>query len=176
MRRDRTRSAVEEKGRAALPLPRFEAGEGWGEAFQYRKLLPPVTVAEAGDVVLAEVVARLDLDDMQRHRSRIFQPMSDAEWNIGRLVGNQIEHIAFAGDPGHAAHDHPMLRPAVMPLQREPAARIDDQPVDLKALLDIDRLDAAPGTIHAAMCNALVALRGQQLVHDQAQILRPLAR
>ena len=54
--------------------------------------LAPVVVFEADDVVLAEVRARLHLDDLERHLARVGEAMRLAERDVGALVLAQHRH------------------------------------------------------------------------------------
>src|SRR5207302_1670674 len=57
--------------------------------------LAAVSIVEAHDVVLANVLAALDLDQEQRLRARIFQPVPVSDWNESRLVdANGVDAIA----------------------------------------------------------------------------------
>ena len=58
-------------------------------------------------------------------------------------------------DLGGAAHHHPMLGAVVVLLQRQRAARLDHDALDLEALAAIDRLVIAPGPVTAAMVGRL---------------------
>src|SRR5215470_8445114 len=59
---------------------------------------PAVVVVEALDVVFAEVVARLHLDDVKRLGARVLQPMPGALGDVGRLIRPQIDGVAIAHD------------------------------------------------------------------------------
>ncbi len=58
-----------------------------------------VNVVEALDIVLAEIVPRLNLDDPQDLLGGIFQAMPRADRDIGRLIGTEVEDLLAARDP-----------------------------------------------------------------------------
>jgi hypothetical protein len=49
-------------------------------------LLSSIFVVDAKNIILTKIRARLDLDEMQRYFSRVFETMHNTEWNMGRLV------------------------------------------------------------------------------------------
>src|SRR5258707_6610159 len=68
---------------------------------------PAVSVLEAHDVVLAEIGARLHLDEMKGNFPRILQPVPRAERDIGRLVLVQEDLVVAAQHLGGTRDDHP---------------------------------------------------------------------
>src|SRR5471030_3204104 len=125
-----------------------------------------VDVLEAHDVVLAQVAAGLHFDQVQRHLAGIFQPVVHADRDIGRLVFRQQLDALAAGDAGRAADHHPVLGAVVVHLQRQLAARIDGDALDLEALADVDALVAAPRTVDLGVVQMLGAVLRLQVFDD----------
>src|SRR5579871_3110386 len=71
--------------------------------------LATIAVVVADDVVLAEIAARLHLDDVQRNASRVLNAMSHPDGYIGRLVLLEQEHFITPGNASSAGHHHPVL-------------------------------------------------------------------
>src|SRR5579885_3479579 len=76
-----------------------------------------VGVLEADDVVLAEVAARLHLDQVHGLVAGVLEAMRHADGNVGRLVLAQHGDLLAARDPGGAAHDDPVFGALVVVLQ-----------------------------------------------------------
>jgi hypothetical protein len=62
---------------------------------------------------------------------------------------------AVDGDFGGAVHHHPMLGAVMMTLQRQRAAGLHADMLDLKPVTDVDALVPAPGTVDAQMFGGL---------------------
>src|SRR6266481_3490671 len=99
-----------------------------------------VIVLDANDVVLAEIAAGLDFDQLQRNLAWIFHPMGRADRNIDRFVLMYGLDEFIDGHARRAAHHDPVLGAMVMLLQREPAARLHHDALDLMPLAHVDRL------------------------------------
>ena len=67
-----------------------------------RTALAPIFVVEPDDVVLAEVVSGLHLDDMQGLGRPVCQPAPRADRNVGGLAGLQFQCFFAAGHRGGA--------------------------------------------------------------------------
>ena len=74
----------------------------------------------------------------------IFEAMSHAERDVGRLVLAEQELLFATGDERCPAHDDPMFRAVVMHLQRQARTGTHNDAFDLKALAVIDRIVKAP--------------------------------
>jgi len=93
-----------------------------------------VAVLEADDVVFAEIGAGLYLDQVQRGSCRGFsKAVRGARAGYrGRLVlGQQSISSSAAADARGALHDDPIARRGGVHLQRQLAARLDDDVLDL---------------------------------------------
>ena len=64
-----------------------------------------------------------------------------------------------------------MLGAVVVHLQRERGARLDHDALHLKALAALDAVVGAPGTVHLAMHETLLAARGLERGHELADRL-----
>src|SRR5690606_15246543 len=98
------------------PGPRILPPEGSGMVSCGRSGAA-VGVLETDDVVLAQVAAGLDLDQLQRQLAGIAQAVGDAQRDVGALVLGQQDHLVPAGDLGRAADHHPVLGAVVVHLQ-----------------------------------------------------------
>src|ERR1700741_3988155 len=107
-------------------------------------VLAAVAVVVANDVVLAQVAARLHLNDMQRNASRVLNTMSHPDRYEGRLVLFEQEHFIAARNARGPRYHHPVLGAVGMHLQRQHASGAHDEPLDLKALAVVDAVVAAP--------------------------------
>lgn len=101
-------------------------------------------VLQAHDVILAEIAARLNLDQMQRNLAGVFQMMDDPQRNEGRLLFRQQHLRAVPRDARRAGNLDPMLGAVMVKLQRESLARLDHEALDLEARARIDSLVPAP--------------------------------
>src|SRR3546814_3494997 len=63
------------------------------------------------DIVLAQICARLHLDEHHRDLPRILHPMLRPGRHVKRLVLRQQRHFVSHRDLGRALDDDPMLRP-----------------------------------------------------------------
>src|SRR5581483_2752524 len=95
----------------------IHAGRSASVSARTAGLLAPVAVFEADNIVLAEIAARLDLDDVQRLVADVLQAMHGADRDIGRLVLAQHDRVLVLRHPRLAAHHHPMLGALGMLLQ-----------------------------------------------------------
>src|SRR5690606_31722625 len=141
---------------------------------QPRRSGAPVDVVQALDVVLAEVAARLDLDQFHRSGAPVAQAAHAAARNVRALVLLQVEHLAVAGDLGHAGDDHPVLGAVAVPLQAQPRAGLDHDALDLDPFARVDRVVAAPRAIDLAVEGVLLAPGFPDAVHDALDVLHPV--
>ena len=84
-----------------------------------------VVVLEAADVVLAEVVAVLDLDDEQRLVVEVGDAVGHAEGDHDRLALVQHDGVLADLTGRDAGDDVPVLGAAFVGLEREPLAGLD---------------------------------------------------
>src|SRR5579883_2676798 len=113
------RRRLQATGRAIGLLPPRAAAGRW---LPREGLAAAVAVFEAYDIVLAEIAARLDLDQVHRDLAGVFEPMQGSKRNIGRLVFGQHHLLVAATDLGGALDDDPMLGAVMVHLQRQLAA------------------------------------------------------
>src|SRR5208282_6791933 len=102
-------------------------------------------------------------DDVQRDLAGILDAMRRADRDIRRLVFREQENLVVAGDSCRARDDDPMFGAVMMHLQRQHAARLDREVLDLKALAAIDAVVTAPGPEYLAMQRRLGATRFLEL-------------
>src|SRR5688572_19424506 len=133
--------------------------------------LAAIGVIEADDVVLAEIAARLHLDDLQRFRPRVLDAMYGADRNVGGLVLGQREDIVAARNARRALHDDPMLGAVSVLLERELCARLDREALHLEARPGVDAIVAAPGAEHLAVQPRLGAARLLHPVDEPLDVL-----
>src|SRR5258708_5507537 len=69
---------------------------------------PSVVVVEAHDVVLAEVVALLDLDEDQRAVARVGDPVGGAQGDVDGLAHTELVVGAVEGHQGGAGDHEPV--------------------------------------------------------------------
>src|SRR5689334_1203202 len=93
----------------------------------------PVLVLQPNDVVLAEVVAGLDLDDDELLGRRILEAMLVARGNEGGLVGAHHELALAVHDLRRAGDHDPVLAAVMVELQGEARARLHLDALDLEA-------------------------------------------
>ena len=73
-----------------------------------------VRVFEADDVVLAEVAARLHLDDLERHLARVREAVHLPQRDVRALVLGEQRDLVAVGDLGGPAYDNPVFGSVVM--------------------------------------------------------------
>ena len=73
-----------------------------------------VGILKPHDIVLTQIFTRLHLDKVERGLFRVFQPVHDSKWNIGRFVFLEIESLFATGNPRRAVDDNPVLGPLVV--------------------------------------------------------------
>ena len=112
---------------------------------------PSVDVVEAHDVVLAEIAADLHLDQFERDLAGIGEPMDAADRDIDRFVLVHAADVVAERDLGGALDHHPVLGAMEVLLQRQLAAGLHHDALDLVALGDVDVLVVAPGPVDAAV-------------------------
>src|SRR5579883_2279254 len=110
-----------------------------------------VNVFETHDVVLAEIIAALHLDDLDGLLGEILQAMLRAERDEDRFVYMQIQHLLAAGHTRGPAHHHPVLCAAMVHLQRQAGARRDADALDLEIRTLLQRVVPAPRPLHLAV-------------------------
>src|SRR4051812_26267876 len=79
--------------------------------------LAAVDVFEADDVVLAQVGAGLDFDDLERDLAGILEAVLGADRDIGGFVLGEEKGLLAASHPRGAAYDDPVLGAVVVHLQ-----------------------------------------------------------
>src|SRR5258708_35749166 len=119
-----------------------------------------IVIFDPDDIVLAQITSGLNLDQFQRNLAGIFHPMGRSDWDIDRFVLVHDLDEFIDGHARRATHHDPVLGPMMMFLQREPAAWLHHDALDLMPLAHVDRLIRAPRPMNLEMffCN----LRGDR--------------
>src|SRR5579872_4965697 len=86
-------------------------------------LMTAIIIVEADDIVLAEITADLNLDQLKLYLSRIEEPMNAADRNVDRLVFVDDTYFGADSDFGSASHHHPMFGAVEVLLQRQLGVR-----------------------------------------------------
>ena len=72
-------------------------------------LHPIVDIFIADDIVFAQIVAGLHLDDFQIFLARVFQAMDIGDRDVGAFILCEDDFLVAIGHLGGAMHDHPMF-------------------------------------------------------------------
>src|SRR5712672_537240 len=100
-------------------------------------LTPPEIILDTDDIVVAEIAAGLDLDQLQQNLAGIFQSVDGADRDIDRLVLVHDLDQLVDGHARRAAYHDPVLGAVMMLLQREPASRLHHDTLDLVTVAGI---------------------------------------
>src|SRR5438477_11935766 len=103
----------------------------------------------ADDVVFAEIVAELQLDDVQRIGSEVFEPVDRAAPNVDRFRAHEIDHPLARRHGGGAGDHRPVLAALLVTLERQAPAGIDDEALHLEASTLLEHMERAPGALFA---------------------------
>src|SRR5207342_3902917 len=117
-----------------------------------------VHVLEADDVVLAQIAARLHLDQFQRHHARILEAVLHAQRDVGALVLREDDRLVATRDAAGATDHDPVLGAVVVHLQAQRRAGLHRDALDLETLAHVDRVIAAPRAVDLAVPGRLGAL------------------
>src|SRR5215469_11312317 len=130
------------------------------------RTLAAVAILEAHDVVLAEIGARLHLDDLECNGARILDAVLHPDRDVSRLVLLEEKHLLAAGDTRRAGDDDPMLGAVVMQLERQLRTGLDLQALHLKARPGLDAVVAAPRAKDFTVQRVLVSPALLELQHE----------
>ena len=126
---------------ALVALERYVAGSAGSSA------LAAVVVLEAVDVVLAGVLAALDLDDHQRLVARRCRSGAPGRWPRRGSPRGRPPSLAV-DDAGRLAGDHdPVLGAVLVGLVGQPLVRLDDDPLHLEARPLVEDVPGTPGAV-----------------------------
>ena len=109
------------------------------------------------DVILAQITARLHLNDLQRNGAWVGKAVDFTERNVSALVFGKQDGLVPVGDFSGTGDDDPVLRPMVVLLQAEAGLGLDLDALDLEAPAFVDAVVPAPGTVHLAVQGVLPA-------------------
>ena len=131
-----------------------------------------VDVVGAQDVVLAEIAADLDLDDLDRHFPRILQAVPLRREDVDALVfADEFLDVADHDFRG-ALHNDPVLGAVMVHLHGQLAAGLDVQELHLEPRADVQRFEKAPGPVVAEMLLLLFPVQQLELGDDLRHLLR----
>jgi hypothetical protein len=108
---------------------------------------PAEIVFQALDVVFAEVVPALDLDEDNVLRSGVGDAMRLPGTDVDRLAGPERDVAAVEGDHRVPRHHMPVLTPPPVTLVGKPFPGIDGNSLDLVIAAVGEYLEIAPGTV-----------------------------
>jgi hypothetical protein len=110
-----------------------------------------VDVFQTDDVVLGQVISRLDLDDLQRLGPGVGQAMRAPNRHVGGLIHSQSKDFVSTCHLGYTPDNDPVLCPVLVQLKAETGPWIDHDVLDLESLTAVDRLEAAPRAMDLAV-------------------------
>src|SRR5262245_1627287 len=122
-----------------------------------------VVVGETFDVVLAEVGAELHLDDTQRLRAGILEPVDLAGWDIDIAARREPDLALAERDQRFAARDDPLLGALTVPLEGELGPGPDENFFDLETRVDRECAEPAPGPLGQHVAVDLAPALGLQI-------------
>ncbi len=131
------------RGESPLPVTSHAAHPGVISR-EGSDLRAAVSVVEPDDIVLAQIVSRLYLDDVERIRPRVLDPVRSVLGDVGRLIGGKPEGSIAADDVRDALDDDPVLCSVVMQLQAETGSRLHHDVLHLVTVAAVDRIEPAP--------------------------------
>ena len=111
---------------------------------QLARLLPAVVVLEATDVVLAEVVAALHLDDDQLVVVPVGDPVWDTHADLDAAADLDLHRLPVDRAGRRAGHHDPVLGAAPVGLVGQPPAGQHHQAFDLVALTAVQGVPGTP--------------------------------
>ena len=138
--------------------------------------ISPVNIFVPFDVVFAEITTGLDFDQIKRNFAGIDQAVNTQRRQIDGFVFMKNEGGVVLGHFGNPVDHDPVLRPVMMPLQREERACVDGNPLDLETVAVMDRLIESPGPVDPGVERGLVAFFGLQPVDDGFHVLGAVER
>jgi hypothetical protein len=94
-------------------------------------LVPAVVVAQANDVVLAEVVTMLHFNEHQGHRASVLNPMGSATRHIDGVTSQCFHSAAVQADYALPRDNQPMLSTPLVPLVAQTLTWTDPYRLDL---------------------------------------------
>ena len=107
---------------------------------------------KANDIVFTEIGATLNLDDGQRKRAWVLDPMRRARRHERRFLGMDVGDLFSDNHPGHAGHHNPMLTPMMVKLKAQATARINVDLFDLVPLSLPENRPSSPRAYFSDTC------------------------
>jgi hypothetical protein len=103
-------------------------------------------VLEANDVIFSQVGAGLDLDNLKRDLSGIFETMLGTNRNVNRLVFIKEPISVVNDDERCSSNNDPVLRSMMVRLKGQTFTGLNNNMLDLMASSHRQRLKGSPGT------------------------------
>ena len=138
------------------------------------RFMPVIVVVEADDVVLAQVFAVLDLDDLKRDLAAVLEPVLGGYGDIGAFIRVHVVFAVPVRDPCRARYDDPVFAAMVMQLMGQFCAGIDLDPLDLVPVAFFEHRIGAPGPMNGAVDQVFLGFAFFELIHDLFDILCPV--
>jgi hypothetical protein len=110
-------------------------------------LISLVVIRETHDVVLAQIVTKLNFDNGQADVATVSQTVIGFGRNVNVLTLSQLQLPVATDNVGHAFNHNPMFAAARMSLQAQSRARFHFQQFDLKTGFFFQNFVAAPGSL-----------------------------
>ena len=124
-----------------------------------------VVVFNPDNVVLAEIIAKLNFNEGQQLLAGISQPMVGTWRNEQMLTRRQLRFAIAADDIGDAINNHPMFAATRVTLKTQSRARFYLKPFDFEAITLIENFISAPWSLVS-----LAAQNGSPLSFLQSQL------
>ncbi len=126
------------------------------------------------NIILAEIGARLNLDEQGREFTRIAKAVFGPNGNIATLIFCHQEGFFSQRNFSRARNDDPVLGAVVVALQGKLCAWFYQEAFDLKAAAFIKTLIPAPGPIDTGVINVLDTFCFFQFFNNYFYILCPM--
>jgi hypothetical protein len=97
-----------------------------------------IIILEPLDIVFTQITSALHFYEFEIDLTRILEAVPRADRDVNRLIFVHYLHFISDCHSGGAAHDHPMLGPVMMELQRQSAALLHHNAFDLVALAQVE--------------------------------------
>lgn len=128
---------------------------------------PPVVIIETDDVIFAEVITMLNLNEYQRVSTGVVNPVGNAARDIDGIACPHLDCVAIQSDHPLSGDHEPVLGAARMPLVAESLRGAYLDRLDLESLCLSDDYVAAPRTL-GVFCHPTILPEPQtQLTADR---------
>jgi hypothetical protein len=104
-----------------------------------------VVVFQSDDVVLTEIITKLNLNQRESTIRTITKPVICLWWNVDVVALSQLQFTVAADDIRSSPDDDPMFATLSVALQAQPGAGQDFQQLNFEARLFLDYFVPTPG-------------------------------